>query len=70
MIVLVNRNKLKIDRQLEFVIIALKQQLLGVILGFFTYLKWPFLRNTYTGIPRFTLLLWGHKIKTTEAKTV
>ena len=22
-----------------------------------------------TGIPRFTLLMWGHKIKTTEAKT-
>ena len=23
----------------------------------------------YTGIPRFTLLMWGHKTKTAEAKT-
>ena len=24
--------------------------------------------NTTTGIPRFTLLMWGHKIKTAEEK--
>ena len=24
----------------------------------------------YTGIPQFTLLMWGHKRKTTEAKNV
>ena len=26
--------------------------------------------NQSTGIPRFTLLMWGHKNKTAEAKTV
>ena len=31
-------------------------------------LPWCVLK-LHTGIPRFTLLMWGHKIKTEEAKT-
>ena len=27
------------------------------------------LQDAYTGISRFTLLMWGHKLKTEEAKT-
>ena len=29
----------------------------------------PYITKISTGIPRFTLLMWRHKIKTVEAKT-